>query len=164
MPDTAPLHALKQPLRFGPGGRFELRPAEYRLLVDGQPAALGGRALDLLIALAARPHQVVTKSELLDIVWRGLVVEENNLRVQVNTLRRLLGEDAIATVPGRGYRLSVALHAEPDVLPMREPAGAPAPGAATAQRLFGRDADLPRLQGMLRDSSGCVTSGVGAKV
>ena len=129
-----------------------MRPAEYRLLVDGQPAAIGGRALDLLITLAARPHQVLTKSELLDNVWPGLVVEENNLRVQVNTLRRVLGEDAIATVPGRGYRLSVALHTEPET-----PAPARAPGAAAAQRLFGRDADLARLEGMLRDGAGCVT-------
>jgi predicted ATPase/DNA-binding winged helix-turn-helix (wHTH) protein len=154
---TARIDVPTRPLRFGPGGRFELRPAEYRLLVDGEPAALGGRALDLLIALAARPHQVVTKSELLDIVWRGLVVEENNLRVQVNTLRRLLGEDAIATVPGRGYRLSVTLHAEPDAVPMREPAGALTPDAVAAPRLFGRGADLARLEDMLRDSGGCVT-------
>lgn len=157
---TAGIDAPTRPLRFGPGGRFELRPAEYRLLVDGQPATLGGRALDLLIALAARPHQVLTKSELLGIVWRGLVVEENNLRVQVNTLRRLLGEDAIATVPGRGYRLSVALHAEPDApaaAPVREPAGAPAPGAAAPQRLFGRGTDLARLEDRLRDGNGCIT-------
>jgi predicted ATPase len=157
---TAGFDAPTRPLRFGPGGRFELRPAEYRLLVDGQPATLGGRALDLLIALAARPHQVLTKSELLGIVWRGLVVEENNLRVQVNTLRRLLGEDAIATVPGRGYRLSVALHSEPDApaaVPLWEPVAASAPGAAAAQRLFGRGTDLARLEGMLHDRSGCVT-------
>lgn len=150
MAGIARIDAPTRPLRFGPGGRFELRPAEYRLLVDGQAAALGGRALDLLITLAARPHQVLTKSELLDSVWPGLVVEENNLRVQVNTLRRVLGEDAIATVPGRGYRLSVVLHSEPE-------APAPAHSAAAAQRLFGRDADLACLEGTLRDGAGCVT-------
>jgi len=62
---------------------------------------MGGRALDLLMALAARPSQLLTKNELLDIVWPGMVVEENNLRVQINALRRILGEDAIAAVPGR---------------------------------------------------------------
>jgi len=70
---------------------------------------VGGRALDLLIALACRPHEVITKNELLDTVRRGLVVEENDLRVQVNALRKLLGEDAIATVPGRVYRLGFVL-------------------------------------------------------
>ena len=151
------LNTPAPPMRFGSGGRFELRPAEYRLLVDGRPAALGGRALDLLIALASRPGQLLAKNELLDIVWPGLVVEENNLRVQVNTLRRLLGEDAIATVPGRGYRLSLAVHAEPqaaDVAPAQPPA---ATGATAAQRLFGRDADLLQLEGLLRAGGGCVT-------
>lgn len=149
------------PLRFGPGGRFELRPAEYRLLVDGQPAALGSRALDLLMALAGRPQVLLTKSELLDRVWPGLVVEEGNLRVQINTLRRLLGEDAIATVPGRGYRFSL--------VPLADGAGtAPAsidptePTAAADQapppRLIGRSEDLARLEDRLRrDYPGCIT-------
>lgn len=143
------------PLRFGPGGRFELRPAEYQLLVDGQPVVLGGRALDLLMVLAARLHEVVTKKELLDIVWRGLVVEENNLRVQVNALRRVIGESAIATVPGRGYRLSVALHAQTEAAKPPPPAGGPA--VAAAQRLFGRGGDLARLEALLQAGNGCVT-------
>jgi non-specific serine/threonine protein kinase len=160
---TARIHAPDRPLRFGHDGRFELRPAEYRLLVDGQPAALGGRALDLLMALAARPSQLQTKSELLDIVWPGLVVEENNLRVQINALRRLLGEDAIATVPGRGYRLSVTLQAEPQTpssaaVPAQEPHAPSIPGITGPQRLFGRGADLARLEDLLRGARGaCVT-------
>jgi len=145
------------PLRFGPGGRFELRPAEYRLLVDGQPATLGGRALDLLMALAARPSELHTKSDLLDGVWPGLVVEEGNLRVQINGLRRLLGEDSIATVPGRGYRFTAVLIAQPQAPAAPPAAPAPAAMAAPAQRLFGRDADRARLDGLLRAQPGCVT-------
>ena len=108
---SAPTDGPARPLRFGPDGRFELRPAEHRLLVDGTPSALGGRALDLLFALAARPGELHTKGELIEQVWPGLVVEEGNLRVQINALRRLLGEDSIATVPGRGYRFTAPLHA-----------------------------------------------------
>ena len=164
MPSAARADTPTQSLRFGLGGRFELRPAEYRLLVDGERAALGGRALDLLIALGERPAQLLTKNELLDIVWPGLVVEENNLRVQINTLRRLLGEDAIATVPGRGYRLAVAIHAEPQALAPASPKpgestearGPPVAKLAAPQRLFGRDADLARLEGLLQ-AGGCVT-------
>lgn len=154
MAGSASIQGPSGPLRFGPGGRFELRPAEYRLLVDGQPAALGGRALDLLMVLAARLHEVVTKQELLDTVWRGLVVEENNLRVQVNALRRVLGESAIATVPGRGYRLSVALHAGTEAAAAAPGSGA---GAGTEPRLFGRAGDLARLEGLLRAGNGCFT-------
>jgi non-specific serine/threonine protein kinase len=154
---AAPPSTLAAPLRFGPRGRFELRPAEHRLLVDGTPSALGGRALDLLFALAARPGELHTKSELIERVWPGLVVEEGNLRVQVNGLRRLLGEDSIATVPGRGYRFTAALHDG-------AAAAVAAPAMAASPSLFGRDADLLRLRDALA-SPGCVslvgTAGVG---
>ncbi len=51
----------------------------------------------------------MTKAELMDLAWPGLVVEENNLQVQVSSLRKLLGPDAIATIPRRGYRFTAAL-------------------------------------------------------
>jgi DNA-binding winged helix-turn-helix (wHTH) protein len=86
---------------------IEIRPAERQLLVGGKPAALGARAFDLLLALYERRDRVVTKNELLDVVWPGLVVEENNLQVQVSGLRKLLGPSAIATIPGRGYRFTL---------------------------------------------------------
>lgn len=89
-------------------GRVEIRPAERTLLLDGQPAALGARAFDVLLALAERRERVVSKAELLDIAWPGVVVEENNLTVQISALRRVLGHEAIVTVTGRGYRLALA--------------------------------------------------------
>jgi non-specific serine/threonine protein kinase len=140
-------------LRFGPSGRFELQSAERRLFVDGRPAALGARALDLLIALAAQPDHLLRKSELLDRVWPGLVVEEANLQMQISNLRKVLGGDVIATVQGRGYRFVAAL--QPVDLPPRRDAG----GASTnipMQRLIGRGADLTRLQNLLQ-RGGCVT-------
>lgn len=87
-------------------GRFELRPDERALLSDGAPLRLGGRAFDILLALVERRDRVVEFDELLDVVWPGLAVEENNLSVQVSTLRRLLGPDAISTVRGKGYRFT----------------------------------------------------------
>ena len=59
----------------------------------------------------------MTKNELLDIVWPGLVVEENNLAVHVSALRKILGPQAIVTVPRRGYRFAVPLDAQPAALP-----------------------------------------------
>lgn len=95
---------MPDPLRFG---RFELHPDERRLLMDGEPASLGARAFDLLLALVQRRDRMVPKSELLDLVWPGLVVEENNLQVQVSSLRKILGSQAIATVAGLGYRFTL---------------------------------------------------------
>jgi DNA-binding winged helix-turn-helix (wHTH) protein len=62
-------------------GRFELCPATRRLLVDHKPVPLGARAFDVLLALIERRDRLVTKNELLDLVWPGAVVEENNLQV-----------------------------------------------------------------------------------
>src|ERR1700738_2278825 len=90
-------------------GRFELDFATRQLLADGEPVALGARALDILLTLIERRERLVTKDELLDLVWPGLVVEENNLQVQISALRKVLGQEAIVTIAGRGYRFTVTL-------------------------------------------------------
>jgi len=92
---------VAQSYRFG---RVEVRPAERTLLVEGKAAHLGARAFDVLVALLDRRDRVVSKDELFDVVWPGLVVEENNLHVQISALRKLLGAEALATVAGRGFR------------------------------------------------------------
>jgi len=102
-------------------GRFELRPATRQLLVDGEPALLGARAFDLLLALIERRDRMVAKNELIDLVWPGLVVEENNLQVQISALRKVLGQGTIATIPGRGYRFNATLEDGDATAPAIEP-------------------------------------------
>ena len=87
-------------------GRFVVEPRERRLLVDGEPITAGPRAFDVLLTLIERAGELVTKDELLERVWPKLIVEENNLQVQVSALRKILGQDAIATIPGQGYRFT----------------------------------------------------------
>src|SRR5436305_2783124 len=144
--------ALQNRRRFG---RFEIRPGQRDLVIDGCPAALGARAFDVLVALAERCDRVVTKDELLDIVWPGVVVEENNLAVHVSALRKLLGPQAIVTIPGRGYRLVVPAEggAAPAV-PSVAPTAVDLPPLATM--LLGRDDDLAALDELLRRSR-CVS-------
>lgn len=101
-------------------GRFEVRPDERQLFVDGEPAVLGARAFDLLLCLIERRDRVVGKEELLQLVWPGMVVEENNLTVQISVLRKLLGPQALSTVSGRGYRFTLSL-AEPGAAEPRLP-------------------------------------------
>jgi predicted ATPase/DNA-binding winged helix-turn-helix (wHTH) protein len=137
-------------LRFG---GVELRPAERVLLVDGQPAALGARAFDLLLALAERPGRLVSKPELIDLVWPGVVVEENNLQVQVSALRKLLGPQAIATIPGRGYRFTLVAASTDD-----EPAAAGAPAApAPAALPPGNLIEPPPIVGRAADEQAAAT-------
>jgi TolB-like protein/Tfp pilus assembly protein PilF len=114
-------------------GRFLLQPSAQRLLVDGEAATLGPRAFDVLVALVERAGQLVPKAELLERVWPAVVVEENNLQVQVSALRKILGPDAIATVPGRGYRFTLPLQpAGGPPPPARPPAASPAPAGMDA--------------------------------
>lgn len=89
-------------------GTVEVRPAERALLIDGDRADLGGRAFDVLLALIKNRGRVMNKDELFASAWPGLVVEENNLQQQISMLRKLIGREAIQTVPGRGYRLTLA--------------------------------------------------------
>ena len=92
-----------QPTCYRFGG-FEVRPAQRSLLSDGHAVPLGGRAFDLLVALIERRHSVVSKDQLLDRIWPGLVVEEANVQVQVSALRKVIGAGAVATVARRGYQ------------------------------------------------------------
>ena len=96
---------MSEHLRFG---RIEVRPALRQVRVDGKPVVLGSRAFDVMMALVERRDRLVSKAELMDAAWPGVIVEENNLSVQISALRRALGPDAIATVTGRGYRFTPA--------------------------------------------------------
>ena len=134
-------------------GCVEVRPAERQLLIEGAPAKVGARAYDLLLALIERRDRVVGKNELLDLVWPGLVVEENNLQVHISALRKLLGTAAIATIPGRGYRFTRA----PDEAAV-DHATVPRPEAAASifcahvpalPALLGREADLEALRALV---------------
>jgi len=140
-------------------GRCVLRPRERQLLIDGQPAKLGARAFDLLVALIERRDRNVARNELFDVVWPGLVVEENNLPVQVSGLRQLIGTDAITTVPGRGYRFTAALVQESataatkprePLLPASAASGLVGNLPPQARRLIGRDADLEAVCAQVR--------------
>jgi predicted ATPase/DNA-binding winged helix-turn-helix (wHTH) protein len=155
-PNPRPTGQTAPPLRFGPAGRFELQPAERRLLVDGRPVAVGGRALDVLITLAVNPDHLLTKNELLERAWPGVIVEESNLQVQISQLRKLLGGEVIVTVPGRGYRF-VARVEGVRADPTAPEVATPSAGAALTNlpselpELYGRADDLAVVQGLLSE-------------
>lgn len=137
-------------------GTVRVDPAHRTITIDGAPVKLGARAFDLLVALIERRDRVVSKHDLLDIVWPNVVVEENNLQVQIWALRKLLGPQVIATVPGRGYRFSATLindrraRATPAAAPADRPSALPPGNVFTPPPpLYGRHAELEALHGLL---------------
>ena len=102
---TEPAGIAPTEVSFGP---FRLLPTQFLLLEDGKPAALGSRALEILIVLLERPGELVSKQELMARVWPNVFVEPANLTVHMSALRRTLrdgrdGNRFIINVPGRGY-------------------------------------------------------------
>jgi len=89
-------------------GNFTLLPTQRLLLEGDAPTRVGGRALDILIALIEAAGTVVGRDELIARVWEDVVVDQTSLRVHIAALRRALGDDGqarrfIVNVPGRGY-------------------------------------------------------------
>ena len=87
MPD----HGHASPNQAISFGRFRLVPSQQ----NGRRIRLGNRALDLLIALIARPNEIISKEEHIARVWPDTFVEEGNLRVHVAALRRVLGNGQV---------------------------------------------------------------------
>jgi predicted ATPase/DNA-binding winged helix-turn-helix (wHTH) protein len=91
-------------------GRFRLDPVQHVLYEGDRPLRLGSRALEILIALAERCGQVVSKQELIARVWpKTGAVQDATLRVHIATLRRALGDGERGTryvenISGLGYR------------------------------------------------------------
>jgi DNA-binding winged helix-turn-helix (wHTH) protein len=92
-------------------GRFRALLRQRQLLADGIPVEIGTRAFELLVALLEANGSLVTKNELLARAWPGIVVSQENLKVQISALRRVLGEsrDLIRTEFGRGYRFTAVV-------------------------------------------------------
>jgi len=101
--------------------RIALDARTRQLAIDGKPVRIGARAFDILHMLVEHRDRVVLKSELLERVWPGVFVEENNLQVHVSALRKVLGRNAVATVPGRGYRFTAVAQAVDVASAAREP-------------------------------------------
>ncbi|WP_284617232.1 ATP-binding protein [Aquabacterium humicola] len=150
-----PEHAGACVYRFA---QFELQPAERRLLAGGEPAVLTPRAFDVLLALVERANHLVTKDELHERVWPGLIVEDNNLQQQIAVLRRLVGADAISTVTGRGYRFEL----QPQRLPERR-APPSAPGRLPVQltSFIGREREIAETARLLAASRLLTLVGMG---
>lgn len=87
-------------------GRFDIDTDARCLLLNGERVRLGARAFDILVMLVSAGGRLVSRNELMQAVWPGVIVEDCNIDVHISALRRALGPDRelIVTVSGRGYR------------------------------------------------------------
>ena len=93
-------------------GGLVIDPRTRQVSLDGLPIELSRKEFDLLLALAQRPGEVVTKRELLADVWRQTYGGgDRTVDVHLSWLRRKLGETAadpryLHSVRGVGVRLA----------------------------------------------------------
>jgi DNA-binding winged helix-turn-helix (wHTH) protein len=97
--------------RFGP---FELDEDLCELRCHDRRIPIQRRPLELLRHLIRNRHRVVSKAELLEVVWRGVAVSDAALSSALRDLRRALGDDGrtqhtIRTSHGFGYRFVAEL-------------------------------------------------------
>jgi DNA-binding winged-HTH domains len=95
-------------------GDWSVEPTLDALQRGSETVRLEPKAMELLVVLASRPGEVVSREELLSAVWPGVVVGDEALSQVVTKLRKALGDDVraptyIETISKRGYRLIAAV-------------------------------------------------------
>jgi adenylate cyclase len=90
---------------------FRLDAAHLLLCQNGQEIPLAPKVVETLLALVERHGEILSKDELMRIVWADSVVEEGNLSQNLYHLRKILKETAtgkplIETLRRRGYRFN----------------------------------------------------------
>jgi len=102
-------------------GAWLVSPALDELQRGAERVRLEPKAMEVLVFLARRPGQPVSRKELLSGVWPSVLVGDDALTQAVAKLRKALVDDArspsyIETISKRGYRL-VAPVDLPDGIP-----------------------------------------------
>jgi DNA-binding response OmpR family regulator len=96
-------------------GPLTVDPVAHRAVLNGREVPLSARELALLAAFVRNNGQVLSRSQLLDMVWDiNFDPGSNVVEVYVAALRRKLGAGWIDTVRGMGYRFSAPVEAPAD--------------------------------------------------
>src|SRR5205807_934459 len=114
-------------------GNCEFDELRRELRVGGAKTEIEAKPLEVLHQLLLHAGEVVTKDELLESVWPGIIVVDGSLATAVSKLRKALGDETVVvTVPRIGYRLAVPAQSkrlEPPAWPeLRLNPGDPVPG------------------------------------
>jgi non-specific serine/threonine protein kinase len=147
--------------RIGP---FVLDVDKAVLTRDGEPAPLGRKAVAVLTELIRAAPEYVPKSCILEVAWPGVVVEENNLAVQISSIRRVLagagGERWIETLTARGYRFVGPLTRIPAIGAAADHVARPKPPEALTS-FIGRERELAELRTALSRARLLTLTGAG---
>ncbi|QIO35157.1 ATP-binding protein [Bradyrhizobium sp. 1(2017)] len=150
---------------FGP---FRLVPRRQLLLLEGRPVKLGGRAFELLQVLVQRCGDLVSKNELMAAGWPGTLLHDSNLKVNMWSLRRSLGDTQIepvyiATVARRGYKfiadVQISIGEVEDDLALADPL--PLSNPPLLRGIVGREADIVDIADLLSDNRHVTLAGAG---
>jgi DNA-binding winged helix-turn-helix (wHTH) protein/WD40 repeat protein len=145
-------------------GDWLVEPRLNRLMRGEESIQIELKMMDVLVCLAERAGELVTRREIIDTVWATEFITEKTLTRAVAELRRTLGDDAkqpryIETIHRKGYRLiapAVVQQPAAIVTPFpspsvqREEDQSPYPGLAAfteddAEFFFGREAEVAQL-------------------
>ncbi len=108
--------------------QFEVDPDRYELRRDGAPQPLEPLVFDLLHFFARSPNRVLSREELIEVVWQGRAVSDTTISSAVKSARRALGDSGdsqrfIRTVRGRGFEFQARVVPEdPPVVAAGKPA------------------------------------------
>src|SRR6185436_555770 len=119
-------------------GSLQVRPSLREVSAAGEREVLEPRVMQVLVALARRPDQVVSRDQLIDACCAGRVVGEDAINRCIARVRRLAethGGFSVETIARVGYRLTVAAGAAATAEPL-----APAPAVSTPAPAAGRRA------------------------
>ncbi|MEN8008280.1 MAG: winged helix-turn-helix domain-containing protein [Candidatus Krumholzibacteriota bacterium] len=125
---------MNQPGSFTPQfrlGQWLVRPALNRISGPDGDVQIEPRVMRVLLVLAEKPDEVVSRLDLLDEVWADAVVGEEILTRAISELRRVFGDSArkpryIETIRHHGYRLIAAVTSVEEEVP--PPVVEPVPG------------------------------------
>ena len=91
-------------------GRWLIQPRQNRIRGPEKTTRVEPKVMDVLLCLARQPGEVVTRDQLLETVWAGVVVTDDVLTRSISELRKVFDDDprnpaVIETIPKAGYRL-----------------------------------------------------------
>lgn len=93
-------------------GPIQVRPSRREIVGAGTHGIIEPRVMQVLVALARAKGDILTRDDLIESCWDGVIVGEDAIQRCVGQLRKLAEASgnafAIETIPRVGYRLKVA--------------------------------------------------------